>query len=972
MIFLSWNCRGLGQPRSVQALSELVSAHRPDVVFLSETLVGKQSMEKIRSKVKFDGCLGVENEGHSGGLAVLWRDRERVKVLSFSRNYIDMEVLDEFGVVTRFTGFYGMPERSRRRESWDLLRSLALENKKGRLEHPQNLIQGFRDAVSDCQLFDLPLLGYPYTWTKAKGKPHAVEERLDRSFAMSSWIDLYPEAELHNLVAALSDHSPLLLRTTTRQEWRPMHRFRFENQWWAEHDVKQVVLRGWADSHGGGFLGKLDGCRCELLNWSKSIRVNFRKDIRDLKQKMEIARACDDSDAVDTYEQNRGELLKVLQREETYWQQRAKHFWRKDGERNTRYFHRVANGRRKRKRIYRLRDELGGWAEQPNEMAAVASTYFRSLFQTQATDIRPIMRAVNRKVLDEDNRKLLAPFSNEEIRRALFDMHPDKAPGPDGFNPGFYQKMWGEVGEELAAACREWLDMEEFPMEVQATTIVLLPKVESPEKMTELRPISLCNVLYRVVAKALENRLRKVLPQLIGDEQSAFIRGRSIFDNIVVAFESLHYMKTKPRTKQEFAALKVDISKAYDRVEWHYMEGLMSKLGFAPKWICWMMMCISSVEYRVLLNEELGETFRPARGLRQGCPLSPFLFLLCAEGLSALLRREEKCGRIQGVRVSRDAPRLTHLLFADDSFFFFRAGIREARALRKVFDVYAAASGQVINYDKSGIFFTRTIDPSLARGVSYILDVDRPLDTGRYLGLPSMVGRKKKATLQYLRERLWSRLRGWRRQFTTNSGKEILIKTVAQAIPTFCMNVFLLPVTFAEELERMLNSFWWGTKTNEKGGIAWLRWEKMCVSKDKGGMGFRSLMDFNLAMLGKHGWRFLQEPNALVSRVIKARYFPKGDFLTAKVGYRPSYVWRSMFAAQDLVRDGIRWRIGDGAKVNVWSEPWLRDEENCYPITIPSMQLSEVTVNELVRPGLRTWDHDLVCNIFVSVMQVLF
>ncbi|CAN0876058.1 Transposon TX1 uncharacterized 149 kDa protein [Linum grandiflorum] len=200
----------------------------------------------------------------------------------------------------------------------------------------------------------------------------------------------------------------------------------------------------------------------------------------------------------------------------------------------------------------------------------------------------------------------------------MFDMHPDKALGPDGFNPGFYQTMWPEIRGAVAAACRDWLKRGELPRELQATTIVLLPKVTTLERMTELRPISLWNMLYRLVAKVLANILRGVLPQIIGDEQSAFMKGRSIFDNIIVAFDLLHYMKTKLRTTQEFAALKIDISKAYDRVEWSYMEGVMSKLGFAPKWIEWMMMCLRSVEYMVLL--------RPSRsGSPTGMPIIAFL-----------------------------------------------------------------------------------------------------------------------------------------------------------------------------------------------------------------------------------------------------------------------------------------------------------------------------------------------------------
>ncbi|CAN1761930.1 Transposon TX1 uncharacterized 149 kDa protein [Linum perenne] len=546
-------------------------------------------------------------------------------------------------------------------------------------------------------------------------------------------------------------------------------------------------------------------------------------------------------------------------------------------------------------------------------------------------------------------------------------MNPDKAPGLDGFNPGFYQRLWGVIGDDVYREGVKWLADESFPIGVQQTHIVLLPKVTNPEYMKDLRPISLCSVLYRIVAKVLTNRLRKVMHGVIGEEQSAFVKGRSIVDNILIAFETLHAMKTKQRTKQEFAALKVDISKAYDRVEWKYVEDMMRAFGFCEQWIRWMMMCIRLVEYKVLINNTKGTTFWPGRGLRQGCPLSPFFFLICAEGLSLLMKNEEKRGRLQGMRVSGKAPRTTHLLFADDSFFFFRVGVRDARALRRVLDTYASASGQLINYSKSGVYFTSSTDVLLKEATSQILGVTATLDSGKYLGLPSIVGRKKKDTMAFLRERLWTKVNGWRQQFTTTAGREILIKTVAQAIPTYCMNVFRIPLTLTEELERMLNSFWWGTKQTEgRGGIAWMNWRRLCVQKESGGMGFRDLACFNLAMLGKQGWKFLTEPNALVSRVFKAKYFPKGDYLSAEEGYRPSFVWKSILAAQDVVRRGYRWRVEDGSKLGVWKEPWLRDDDNCYLETVPSLQLNDLTVKDLVVPNLWVWDDALLTQFFCA------
>lgn len=329
-------------------------------------------------------------------------------------------------------------------------------------------------------------------------------------------------------------------------------------------------------------------------------------------------------------------------------------------------------------------------------MGFIATDYFSTLFAAENGVMESVLDLVQPLVNDGGNSLLVAPFTLEEFRCAVFQMYPDKSPGPDGFNPAFYQRFWNEVGEDIFQAGCAWLSNNAFPSGLNFTNLVLIPKCENPTDMTELRPIALCNVVYKIIAKVLANRLKRVLPDVVSREQSAFVSGRAITDNVLVDFESLHYMKRKSRGKQVLAALKIDISKAYDRVSCPYLENMLLRLGFARQWVDWMMLCVSSVDFKVLVNDQLLGPIFPGRGLRQGDPLSPYLYVLCAEGLTALLKDAERRGQLHGCRVCKGAQSVSHLLFADDSILFFQSSIAEARRVKEILNIYEAASVRLL------------------------------------------------------------------------------------------------------------------------------------------------------------------------------------------------------------------------------------------------------------------------------------
>ncbi|XP_031120296.1 uncharacterized protein LOC116023435 [Ipomoea triloba] len=435
-----------------------------------------------------------------------------------------------------------------------------------------------------------------------------------------------------------------------------------------------------------------------------------------------------------------------------------------------------------------------------------------------------------------------------------------------------------------------------------------------------------------------EDNIQLVRPLSIEEVRvaSAFVAGHLITDNIMLAYEAYHFFKRKTRGKVGVAALKVDMSKAYDRVEWGFLRAVLMAVG----------------------------SYCTRKGATADDPLSPYLFLLVAEGLSSLIDQRMRMGFLHGISVARNAPPISHLLFVDDYFLFLRANSMESQQMRTILDVYSAALGQRINFDKSMVCFSTNVSQNDRHDVVNTLGISEGDTTGKYLGLPSLVSRKKKVILGYLKDNILSRVRSWNSRFMSRAGREVLLKNVLQAMLCYAMMVFLLPVGLCADIESILNKYWWTGTVGNGTGLRWKSWSRLCVPKEKGGLGFRRIREMNLALLGKHVWHLLSRPESLVARVYKSRYYPNSSLFEANIGNNPSFIWRGIMEAKNVIQFGFRRCVGDGRNTVIGIDHWLTGAEDPHVSTELHESIRSAHVNSLLNEECSGWDIECVNDIF--------
>ncbi|KAL4352786.1 hypothetical protein GQ457_06G015250 [Hibiscus cannabinus] len=926
MKILCWNCRGLGSSATIQSLGSFIAQHDSGLIFLSETRLKQSSSSRIQHTLNMNGCFVVDSGNGCTGLMLLWNKNITVSLLSYPSIHIDVNVTVVSGSF-HFSGFHGHCVDKNKHLTWSTIDRLSSsstlpwivggdfneilchsEKEGGRRKLP-GFLDTFRDCVDRNHLVDCkPISGW-FTWLYTNSVSGTViQERLDRYLATTEWFTLFPEYRVSSFYTAKLDHCFLLMDTTSvRVSVKGGFRdyFRFDSCWSKEEVCIEKVRSSWLHSS-GPTVSRLQAIGDSLRSWQADRRVSSTKRMSDLQG---FLNSCMQGTITDetklAFLEAKREHKSLLDKDEAYWAQRARVAWVTHGDRNTAYFHARASGRRKQNRIRGLFDESGIWKDKQAEVVGVAVCYFSTLFSSsQPSPHSTLLSNIVPCISSDHNSSLLHPFTDVEILAAFQDINPMKAPGIDGLPGSFFRQHWELIGPDILWLCHDLLTRKVDMSCVNATVITLIPKVADPVRMQQLRPISLCTVVYKIVSKTILNRMKPYLPGCISENQSAFLKGRLISDNILVAHELIHYLCSSKNGPNKGAALKLDMEKAFDRVEWTFLRSVLLRMGFHSDWVTLIMDCVSTVTFRVRINGRLSPVIIPQRGLRQGDPLSPFLFVICMQGLSTTLLAEQEAGRIMGIRASQKGPRVNHLLYADDCIVFIRNSEREATRLKEVLRLFADSSGQRINFGKSTVFYSPSTPSADRHRISAILGIAEVFDPGIYLGVPLRVGKNKTNRFGFLNEKVDDRISGWTKRLLSFGGREIFLKSVAQALPLYIMSCYLLPRSITDRITSSMRRYWWSGQLSVRGWPL-LAWDKICTPKNAGGLGLRDLRRFNLALIGKQLWRFLIFPDSLVARVFRAKYYRSRSLLDPGLPDHASYAWKGLHSALVAFRDGF-------------------------------------------------------------------
>ncbi|KAL0541431.1 hypothetical protein IC582_021476 [Cucumis melo] len=796
----TWNVRGLNHQMKSKAVFYFLGSSSVGFCCLLETRVRESNFVSISRRFgnSWDYSCSYSNSG-VGRIWVMWKKNR----FSFSTCAVDERLL--WRRLVEITAAWSRPGVVMGDFNAIRVHSEAFG---GSLS--QDEMEDFDLAIRDANLVEPSVQGNWFTWT-SKVHGSGMLHRLDRILVNDAWLSTWPTLLVNVLPWGISDHSPILFYPSFQLNSKVVS-FRFFNHWVEDLSFIEVVARIWSRHEG---VSPLVSLIRNLRNFKPAFRRRFGRHIQRLSEEVRIAKEGMDRAQ---REVKRNPMSDVLSRQaglatESFWtavrleeaslRQKSRIQWLNLGDQNTAFFHRSVRSRMSRNSLLSLVDSDGSRVSSHDGVLSWQLIIFITVWDLRFgyRELTPVIDdIVQFRWYEECCQALQLPISRDEVRRVLFSMDNGKAPGPDGFSVGFFKGAWTVVEEDFCDAVLHFFETCYLPSGVNATAITLIPKRSGAERMEDFRPISCCNVVYKCISKILADRLRVWLPSFISSNQSAFIPGRSIIENILLCQELVrgyHLNSGNPRCTLKF--------------------GLLIAIGTPLKFVSWIRACVTSPMFSIMINGSLEGFYHGRKGVRQGDPLSPFLFVMMMEVLSCMLSKipqsflfHHRCEKVK----------LNHLTFADDLVIFCAADESSLGFIRECLQKFGELSGLFANLTKSSMFVARVnseVTSHLAASMGFVLG-NLPV---RYLGLPLLSDRLRSSDCVPLIQRITSRIRSWSTRVLSFAGRLQLIHSVLRSFQVFWASVFVLPAYVHNEVDKILRSYLWRDKEEGRGVLRW-------------------------------------------------------------------------------------------------------------------------------------------------------
>lgn len=566
-----------------------------------------------------------------------------------------------------------------------------------------------------------------------------------------------------------------------------------------------------------------------------------------------------------------------------------------------------------------LEDKDGVLQFGHDNIANIDVSYYKDLLGS-STEVIELPEDLDLPTIsDIHTENLIKPVDQEEIFQTFKHMAKSKCPGPDGFTTEFFLSTWAITGEDVCKGIKHFFDTLHLPRIINSAAIALIPKSSNAASMNHYRPISCCNTLYKCVAKILSNRMRVIMVGLISPNQSAFIPNRVIGDNILLA-QSLckdYHLETGPPR----CAIKLDIRKAFDTLNWCFLFKAMVRMGFPNRFVDWVKQCVTSTMFSIKVNGSLEGFFPGKSGLRQGEPLSPYLFTIAMEVLTACLNKVaahddfEYHGRTEITKTSS-------LLFADDAFLFAKGNEPSIRLLIEGVNEFAAISGLKPNPDKCSCFFSNVSLQVIQNVLNFsgFSWGDLPVS---YLGIPLITRCLSKLDCQPLLMKICSKLLMWTNIFLSFAGRLQLIKSVLMGIFNYWAGHIFLPVSILKEIQSKCARFLWAGSNTTTCHYK-VSWKECCLPKCEGGLGLRDLTEWNHAATLFQLWRLIQ-PNSVSLWVqwFNAHILRGKGFWTLSNTKSLAWSVKKILLVRDTAIRFIKYNVAASSRFLLWHDPWL-------------------------------------------------